>query len=65
MADADPGLRRLEPPPEATGDDIFLLSHDVSRQRAGVGAVLAALRKLFRQHCARLEGLPLEDGPPS
>lgn len=65
MADADPGLRRLEPPPEATGDDIFLLSHDVSRQRAGVGAVLAALRKLFRQHRGRLEGLPLEDGPPS
>lgn len=56
MADADPGLRRLEPPPEATGDDIFLLSHDVSRQRAAVGAVLSALRKLFRAHRGRLEG---------
>lgn len=62
MADADPALLRLAPPPEVTGDDIFLLSHDVSRQRPGVGAVLAALRRLFRAHRARLEGtLPQAD----
>lgn len=62
MADVDPALRRLAPPPEATGDEIFLLSHDVSRQRPGVGAVLAALRKLFRAHRAKLEGaLPQAD----
>ncbi|MCT4495904.1 LysR family transcriptional regulator [Bosea minatitlanensis] len=63
MADADPALERLAPPPEATGDDIFLLSHDVSRQRPGVGAVLAALRKLFRAHRAGLEGRLPEAGP--
>ncbi len=65
MADLDPGLRRIAPPPDATGDDIYLLSHDVSRQRAGVGAVLAALRKLFREHRARLEGRSAETGPSS
>ncbi|WP_353186042.1 LysR family transcriptional regulator [Bosea sp. (in: a-proteobacteria)] len=65
MADADPALLRLAPPPEATGDDIFLLSHDVSRQRPGVGAVLAALRKLFRAHRAGLEGRLPESGPSS
>ena len=52
MGDADPTLRRLQPPPEETGDDIFL----VSRRRPGVAAVLAALRKLFKDHQARLAG---------
>lgn len=60
MADADPSLRRLEPPPEQTGDDIYLVSHDVSRGRPGVGAVLAALRTLFREHQARLLGSALQ-----
>lgn len=56
MADPDPGLVRIEPPPEATGDDIFLLSHDASRQRPAVIAVLAALRRLFGRHRALLAG---------
>lgn len=56
MGDADPTLRRLQPPPEHTGDDIFLISHEVSRRRPGVAAVLTALRKLFKQHQARLAG---------
>jgi DNA-binding transcriptional LysR family regulator len=56
MGDADPTLRRLQPPPEHTGDDIFLVSHEVSRRRPGVAVVLAALRKLFKEHQARLAG---------
>ncbi len=56
MADTDRNLRRLQPPPDQTGDDIYLVSHDVSRGRPGVIAVLAALRKLFREHQARLIG---------
>ena len=56
MGDADPSLHRLEPPPEQTGDDIFLVSHEVSRRRPGVAAVLSALRKLFKEHQARLSG---------
>ncbi|MCU4179972.1 LysR family transcriptional regulator [Bosea sp. BH3] len=57
MGDADPSLRRLHPPPEQTGDNIYLVSHEVSRGRAGVAAVLGALRKLFREHQSRLMGL--------
>ncbi|MCO5093010.1 LysR family transcriptional regulator [Bosea sp. (in: a-proteobacteria)] len=56
MGDADPALRRLEPPPEATGDDILLVSHEVSRRRPGVAAVLVALRRLFKEHRASLMG---------
>jgi DNA-binding transcriptional LysR family regulator len=56
MADADESLMRIEPPPDATGDDIYLLSHDVSRHRPGVAAVLAALRLLFREHRSLLAG---------
>lgn len=56
MGDADPALRRLGPPPEQTGDIIYLVSHDVSRGRPGVVAVLGALRKLFREQRARLAG---------
>lgn len=56
MGDADPTLRRLEPPPEQTGDDIYLVSHDVSRGRPGVVAVLGALRRLFREQRALLAG---------
>lgn len=57
MADADASLERLEPPPEQTADDIFLVTHEVSRQRPAVAAVLAALRKVFRGHRAKLDGL--------
>lgn len=60
MGDSDPTLRRLQPPPDETGDDIFLISHEVSRGRPGVAAVLAALRKLFREHQARLAGRTAE-----
>ncbi|QEL21838.1 LysR family transcriptional regulator [Bosea sp. F3-2] len=56
MGDADPTLRRLEPPPEQTGDDIYLVSHDVSRSRPCVIAVLGALRKLFREQRSLLAG---------
>ena len=62
MGDSDPTLRRLQPPPEETGDDIFLVSHEVSRRRPGVAAVLAALRKLFRDHQARLAGREARSG---
>lgn len=61
MGDADPLLRRLAPPPDLTADEIFLVTHEVSRQRPAVVAVLAALRKLFRDHRAGLEG----HGPPA
>jgi DNA-binding transcriptional LysR family regulator len=56
MADADESLVRLEPPPDATADDIFLVSHESARQRPAVLAVLDALRKLFREQRDRLEG---------
>ena len=56
LADADATLLRLEPPPEATADEIFLVSHESSRQRQAVLAVLDALRALFREHRGRLEG---------
>lgn len=62
MADPDDTLIRIEPPPETTGDDIYLLSHEVSRQRPAVTAVLAAVRRLFRQHRALLAG-ELLSGP--
>ncbi|HEV7258363.1 MAG TPA: LysR family transcriptional regulator [Bosea sp. (in: a-proteobacteria)] len=57
MADADETLLRLQPPPDRTADDIFLVTHEVSRQRPAVIAVMAALRKVFRENRARLEGL--------
>jgi DNA-binding transcriptional LysR family regulator len=60
MGDADPTLRRLAPPPEQTGDDIFLVSHEVSRRRPGVAAVLTALRKLFKERQALLAGRTVE-----
>ena len=60
MGDADPSLHRLQPPPEETGDDIFLVSHEVSRRRPGVAAVLSALRKLFKEYQARLAGRTAE-----
>lgn len=60
MGDADPTLRRLEPPPEQTGDDIYLVSHEVSRGRPGVAAALGALRKLFREQRPRLSGEGLD-----
>ncbi|PTM43045.1 LysR family transcriptional regulator [Bosea sp. 124] len=56
MGDADDLLLRLQPPPDRTADEIFLVTHEVSRQRPAVVAVLAALRKVFREHRARLEG---------
>lgn len=56
LADGDATLVRLEQPPEATADEIFLVSHESSRQRAAVLATLEALRKLFREHRGRLEG---------
>jgi DNA-binding transcriptional LysR family regulator len=56
MADADESLVRLEPPPDATADDIFLVSHESARQRPAVLAVLDALRKVFREQRDRLEG---------
>lgn len=56
MADADPRLVRLQPPPLATSDEIFLVSHAVSRQRPAVMAVLAAIRNVFRAHRAMLDG---------
>jgi len=56
LADADPALIRLEAPPDATADEIFLVSHESSRQRPAVLAMLEALRKLFREHRTRLEG---------
>ncbi|CAH1648090.1 LysR family transcriptional regulator [Hyphomicrobiales bacterium] len=56
MGDSDAALRRLGPPPEQTGDTIYLVSHDVSRNRPGVIAVLGALRKLFREQRSRLAG---------
>lgn len=58
MADADATLIRLEEPPEATADEIFLVSHESSRRRQAVLAALEALRKLFREHRGRLEGRP-------
>jgi DNA-binding transcriptional LysR family regulator len=63
LGDADPLLIRLEPPPAGTADEIFLVSHEVSRQRAAVAAVLTALRKLFRDNRDRLDGLPHRTGP--
>jgi DNA-binding transcriptional LysR family regulator len=56
MADADETLIRLQPPPERTADEIFLVTHDVSRRRPAVIAVLAALRSVFAANRARLEG---------
>lgn len=56
MADADASLLRLAPPPPETADEIFLVSHEVSRQRPAVLAVLRALQKLFRDNRARLNG---------
>ncbi|WP_181832925.1 LysR family transcriptional regulator [Bosea caraganae] len=56
MADADEALLRLEPPPPETADEIFLVSHEVSRQRPAVLAVLKALQKVFRDNRARLNG---------
>lgn len=56
MGDLDKALLRLEPPPEKTADEIFLVSHEVARQRPAVMAVLAALRKVFRENRAKLEG---------
>ncbi|PZO04356.1 MAG: hypothetical protein DCF30_01130 [Hyphomicrobiales bacterium] len=56
MGDADDLLLRLQPPPDRTADEIFLVTHEVSRQRPAVIAVLAALRKVFRENRARLEG---------
>lgn len=56
MADADETLLRLEAPPEATADAIFLVSHEVSRQRPAVVAVLAALRRVFAANRGKLEG---------
>jgi DNA-binding transcriptional LysR family regulator len=58
LGDADPLLIRLESPPAGTADEIFLVSHEVSRQRAAVVAVLTALRKLFRDNRGKLDGLP-------
>lgn len=58
MADPDPTLRRLQPPPEETADEIFLVSHEISRQRPAVIAVLAALRKVFRENRRKFEGWP-------
>jgi DNA-binding transcriptional LysR family regulator len=57
MGDADEALQRLQPPPDRTADEIFLVTHEVSRRRPAVIAVLAALRKVFRENRARLEGL--------
>jgi DNA-binding transcriptional LysR family regulator len=57
MGDADDALLRLQPPPDRTADEIFLVTHEVSRQRLAVIAVLAALRRVFRENRARLEGL--------
>lgn len=59
MGDADRALLRLQPPPDRTADDIFLVTHEVSRHRPAVIAVLGALRKVFHEHRARLEGLAL------
>jgi len=56
MADQDAALMRIEEPPEATADDIFLVSHEIARQRPAVLAVLGALRQLFRDNRAKLEG---------
>jgi DNA-binding transcriptional LysR family regulator len=56
MADADETLLRLEAPPEATADAIFLVTHEVSRQRPAVVAVLAALRRVFAANRGKLEG---------
>lgn len=56
MADADDALQRLAPPPPETADEIFLVSHEVSRQRPAVIAVLKALQKVFRDNRARLNG---------
>ena len=56
MGDADSSLVRLQPPPLATADEIYLVSHAVSRQRPAVLAVLVALRKVFKAHREKLEG---------
>ena len=62
MGDADPSLRRLAPPPDETADAIFLVTHEVSRHRPAVVAVLAALRALFREERDNLQGtLPVMD----
>ena len=60
MADADANLLRLEEPPEATADAIFLVSHEIARQRpishgqlGGIGGVGAG--KLERYGDAVLE----------
>ncbi len=56
IADADENLVRIEEPPEATADAIFLVSHEIARQRPAVLAVLAELRRVFRENRAKLEG---------
>lgn len=61
MGDADETLVRLQPPPDRTADEIFLVSHDVSRQRPAVLAVLGALRELFRNNRAKLNGQSAPD----
>ncbi|AOO82321.1 hypothetical protein BHK69_19390 [Bosea vaviloviae] len=61
MGDADETLIRLQPPPDRTADEIFLVSHEVSRQRPAVLAVLGALRELFRNNRAKLNGQPAPD----
>lgn len=65
MADADATLRRLAPPPPETADEIFLVSHEVSRQRPAVLAVLKALQRVFRENRARLSGDAVAPAPNS
>lgn len=57
MGDFDETLIRLAPPPDETSDEIFLVSHEVSRQRPAVMAVLRALQALFRANRTRLNGI--------
>ncbi|MGO4781270.1 hypothetical protein AB4084_37880, partial [Lysobacter sp. 2RAB21] len=57
MGDFDETLIRLAPPPDETSDEIFLVSHEVSRQRPAVMAVLRALQVLFRANRTRLNGI--------
>ncbi|WP_207483563.1 LysR family transcriptional regulator [Arenibaculum pallidiluteum] len=56
LADADPGLVRLAPPPPELVEDVWLMVHRDLRTLPAVRAAAAALQALFRRKAARLDG---------
>lgn len=56
LGDAEPGLRRLLPPPPELDEDVYLLVHDDVRSVPTVRAACQALAGLFRDEAADLRG---------